>query len=86
MLVPFFLPLCARCTGLVIRGIACSISQAFGGFLILPVIVSIILVLPLPIDWILQRLGIPERTNTRRFLTGFLFGFVLAPLWFALAL
>ncbi len=75
----FVFPLCARCTGLVVGGIGCSISQAFGVCIILPVIVSIILVLLLPIDWIVQRLGILESTNTRRFVTGFLFSVALAP-------
>lgn len=75
----FVFPLCARCTGLVVGTIGCSISQAFGGCFILPVIVSIILALLLPIDWIVQSLGILESTNTRRFVTGFLFSVALAP-------
>jgi len=40
---------------------------------------SVILGLPLIVDWLVQWLGVAESTNTRRFVTGFLFGFALAP-------
>ena len=45
-----------------------------------PVIVSVILALPLPIDWIFQRLWILEITNTQLFLQVFFLVFHW-PLW-----
>ncbi len=53
--------------------------MASGALVTLPVIVSIIMALPLPVDWTLQRAGILESTNARRFVTGLLFGFALTP-------
>ncbi|NTU52289.1 MAG: DUF2085 domain-containing protein [Chlorobiaceae bacterium] len=44
-----------------------------------PVVLSVILALPLAIDWTVQKVGILESTNARRFVTGVLFGFALAP-------
>jgi len=75
----FVFPLCARCTGLVAGAIACLTGQALGIVATLPVIVSIIAALPLVADWTLQRVGILESTNIRRFVTGLLFGFALTP-------
>lgn len=75
----FVFPLCARCTGLVAGAIACFCCQAIGIPATPPVVLSVILALPLAIDWTIQRVGILESTNARRFLTGFLFGFALAP-------
>jgi len=75
----FVFPLCARCTGLVVGVIVCFGCQALGAPVTLPVIVSIIMALPLPVDWTLQRAGILESTNARRFVTGIFFGFALTP-------
>lgn len=75
----FVFPLCARCTGLVAGSTACFSCQALGISATLPVALSVILALPLAIDWTIQRVGILESTNARRFVTGFLFAVALAP-------
>ncbi|MEI8032256.1 MAG: DUF2085 domain-containing protein, partial [Chlorobiaceae bacterium] len=59
--------------------IVCFGCQALGAPVTLPVTVSVIMAMPLGVDWTLQRVGILESTNIRRFVTGILFGFALTP-------
>ncbi|MCI9136929.1 MAG: DUF2085 domain-containing protein [Lachnospiraceae bacterium] len=75
-------PICARCTG-ELAGILSGIPIAF--ILGYPSFgVVILMMLPLVADGFLQRLTSYESTNTRRFLTGILFGiaFIFAFIYF----
>ena len=64
-------PLCARCTGIVI-GHVVSISVSL--FQQIPVI-SLLAVIPLMIDGMIQRYTEYESDNLRRLITGILYGF-----------
>lgn len=75
----FVFPLCCRCTGLIAGSCLCLAIKAFGVLISLPITVSAISLFPLALDGLLQYFGILESTNIRRFLTGFLFGFAIAP-------
>ena len=73
---------CARCTGIyssffsfLLVGIILGysvIQNRIDGYVSL--LLSIILVLPLLIDWGTQKLRLRESTNPLRFITGFIFG------------
>ena len=65
-------PLCARCTGVLI-GYVCSFFLLVFGFSI-PSIVCILLLLPLVLDGMIQLFFYIMSNNTRRFITGTLFG------------
>ena len=65
-------PLCARCTGVFI-GYVCSFFLFVFGFSI-PNIVCILLLLPLVLDGMIQLFFYIMSNNTRRFITGTLFG------------
>lgn len=65
-------PLCARCTGVLI-GYICSVFL-FAFSLLIPSIVCILLLIPLILDGVIQLLFNIMSNNTRRFITGVLFG------------
>ena len=65
-------PICARCTGELVGMLAALICC----FFFLPAIwVAVLLLLPLIADGGIQRLTSYESTNSRRFVTGLLFGY-----------
>lgn len=67
------LPICARCTGILIGGVvSLLIFNIFNIYLSYQI--SIILVIPMIIDGGLQYLNYTPSKNNRRFVTGFLFG------------
>ena len=66
------LPICARCTG-VISGQLLAMLLIW--FLQIPIYVSIIMLIPLGIDWGLQFFLKIMSTNVRRFVTGIICGF-----------
>ncbi len=65
-------PLCARCTGELV-GIIIAIISCF--FYRVPLYVAIILWVPLIIDGTVQMYTKYESTNTKRMITGLLFGY-----------
>ena len=73
-------PVCARCTGVIIGELItivlllCSVEINF--------IVSLILLLPMGIDWGLQHLKILQSNNIRRLITGILGGFGLTLVYY----
>lgn len=71
-------PLCARCTG-ELAGIVLSV--AVFRFWKPTVDISCIMLLPLIIDGLIQRLTVYESTNIRRLITGVLFGIGLTALF-----
>ncbi len=73
------LPLCARCTG-ELAGILLAIPGGlFWGFP--PAWICGLLLVPLAVDGFIQALTPYESTNSRRLVTGVLFGFGLAALF-----
>lgn len=60
-------PVCARCTGAAIGQLTGMLVFPFWR---MPVYLCVILCGLMFADWLLQRLGILESTNLRRFLTG----------------
>ena len=66
------LPLCARCTG-VLLGQCCGLLLWLAG--VRPsALLCAALLLPLLADWLVQRAGLLESTNLRRLITGVLAG------------
>lgn len=65
-------PLCARCTGINFGYL--TMPLFIFGFIKIPLLWSIILVLPTYIDGLVQAYFNVESTNTRRFITGFISG------------
>ena len=68
-------PVCARCTGVVAGQILAVLLFLFG--VRCPWYAAIGLLAVMGADWGIQRIGIRESTNTRRFLTGICGGFGL---------
>ena len=67
-------PLCARCTGVLLGNIA----AIAGAFIFVPVFwVFLAGCAIMFLDWLLQRIGLLESTNTRRLVTGILGGYSL---------
>lgn len=71
----YVFPVCARCTGVAAGQTAAVASYIFG--LRCPYYAAVMLLAVMGIDWLVQRLGIKESTNTRRFMTGICAGFGL---------
>lgn len=71
-------PICARCTGELI-GIFCSIFSFT--FFHLDISISILMMIPLLLDGGTQALTSYESTNSKRLITGVLFGFALSNLF-----
>lgn len=67
-------PICARCTGELV-GIVASIFSCF--FFRLSISVSLLIIIPMVIDGVIQMKTSYESNNRRRFITGFLFGYGL---------
>ena len=71
-------PICARCTGeliVILSGIVC------GFFFRLPIVTAVILMVPMVLDGMVQRLSFYRSNNLKRVVTGGLFGFGLAMLF-----
>lgn len=65
-------PVCARCTGVIIASsIACVMFFIYR----IQVITSIFCCGIMFLDWLIQRVGIKESTNSRRFITGLIGGY-----------
>ncbi|MEK6299288.1 MAG: DUF2085 domain-containing protein [Acidobacteriota bacterium] len=77
----FVLPLCARCSGVVV-GACVSGGLASSDFLArgLPIYIVILMIMPLAADGLLQYFGLARSTNPRRFVTGVLFGVAVGSL------
>ena len=71
-------PICARCTGELV-GIFCGMIVSF--WYLPPVWAAVLLMLPMIADGVIQLATAYESTNTRRFVTGFLFGYSLTALF-----
>lgn len=65
-------PVCARCTGVLIASILACVVFAFYP---LDWKYCMLLCTGMFIDWLIQRIGIRESTNTRRLATGLMGGF-----------
>ena len=74
-------PICARCTGVLIGEISAIICIFF---VKIKWIYSILLLVPMGIDWGIQYLKICESTNIRRLVTGLLGGFGLTYIYYLL--
>lgn len=73
------LPVCARCTGVMIG----QISATLMGLIYKPIstLISIAMLFVMGLDWGLQEFKILESTNVRRFITGVLGGYGLFNLY-----
>lgn len=71
-------PICARCTGELVGIIVAVIS---GFFFRLPLLLSLVILIPMLIDGLIQLLTSYESNNIKRFITGFLFGYGLGMLF-----
>lgn len=69
------LPVCARCSGVVVGQVMNLILSAKK--IRLKNRYLLILLLPLGVDWSIQEIGIKESNNKRRFITGILGGFAV---------
>lgn len=65
-------PICARCTGELV-GMILSLFSCF--FFRLSIWVSVLLLLPMIIDGVIQAITPYVSNNTKRFITGILFGY-----------
>lgn len=65
-------PLCSRCTGVLIGYLCSFFLLAFD--LLIPITVCILFLVPLVLDGMIQLLFYIMSNNTRRFVTGVLFG------------
>ena len=65
------LPLCARCTGVVL---GYFVGLILGIFVSPPIRIAVLLLLPMGIDWGMQTALKKDSTNIRRFLVGILGG------------
>lgn len=65
-------PVCARCTGVIISSCVAAIVYFISPIRILE---CLCLMMIMFIDWFVQRIGIKNSTNARRFITGLLGGY-----------
>ena len=65
-------PICARCTGELV-GMILSLFSCF--FFRLSILVSVLLLLPMITDGVIQAVSSYESNNAKRFITGLLFGY-----------
>jgi uncharacterized membrane protein len=70
----FVLPLCTRCTGILLGTLASQVVAAIATTSPLALKLRVLLLLPMALDWLGQRAGVASSTNSRRVLTGFLCG------------
>lgn len=76
----FLFPVCARCTGIIgsfIVAMAFLMNDIF-----VEMWISVIMVLVMFLDWILQAVKIKESTNRRRFITGLIGGFGMSYMYY----
>ena len=64
-------PVCARCTGVLLSSMAACVLFCFYQ---IPPALCIVLCMVMFTDWMIQKMGIKESTNFRRFVTGLLGG------------
>ena len=72
-------PICARCTGVIVGeiiAIICLFIFRLKWWMIL------LLLAPMGVDWVLQRINVLPSTNIRRLITGILGGFALTYVYF----
>jgi len=72
-------PICARCTGMVLGTL---FALPFALYKKLSISKSILMVIPLVLDGMIQKIGIKESTNMRRLVTGCIGGFGITMIWF----
>jgi len=72
------LPLCARCSGVIIGSL---FAYALFLFWTPPLLLCLVGLAVMFTDWLIQRLDIKESTNIRRFITGVIGGYSLATLF-----
>ena len=75
-------PVCARCTGVFAGEVLFILLALFG--ISPPLIPCLLLLIPMGIDWGIQRIGLVMSNNIRRFITGFLGGFGITKIYFIL--
>lgn len=75
------LPVCARCTGIILGELTALIT-----FFIYnpPIVLDIIFMIPLIIDGIVQYKSKYESNNIKRLITGYLFGYAMISLFVSL--
>ncbi len=71
-------PVCARCTGIIVGGIACILSIYYIRFL--NIIISFMFLIPMVADGLTQAYTKYRSNNFRRLMTGLLFGYGLISL------
>lgn len=76
----YTMPICARCTGVLLGEILSVFFLIFG--MRLDFFGAIILISIMGIDWLIQELGICESANSRRLITGILGGFGIVCLYY----
>lgn len=69
----YLFPVCARCTGIIISFIAAIVLMISGIYL--NKMITLVFVMIMFGDWLLQAAKIKESTNSRRFITGLIGGF-----------
>lgn len=74
----FVLPLCARCTGVLLGALASQVLTGIAATSPLATTPRVLLLAPIALDWLGQRVGIASSTNSRRVLTGFLCGIAVS--------
>lgn len=77
------MPLCARCTGVFLGQCSAVIALLFRKSL--SPVLSLILLIIMGADWLIQKLGILGSTNFRRLVTGIMGGMGIIFLYFHIA-
>lgn len=72
-------PVCARCTGAFV---GYFVGAILFFFLKVPLLVNLSFCAVMFFDWFVQRIGLKESTNMRRFITGIFCGFGLVQIYF----
>ena len=75
----FVFPLCARCTGVIAGSCLAIVTTGLGIIVVRPFMMVVGLTIPMAVDGVLQHFRLLESTNFRRFVTGLLCGFAVAP-------
>lgn len=75
----FVFPLCARCTGVIAGACLAVVATGLGITVVRSFMLVVVLTIPMAVDGLLQHFRLLESTNCRRFLTGLLCGFAVAP-------
>ena len=80
----YIFPLCARCTGVAVGQIICIILLIFN--IKVSLITTILFLLIMGFDWLIQYVKILKSNNTRRFITGILGGFAVITIYYYLVI